>query len=319
MSTDFELFDNPTDCISRVAFHPHNSDILLSTSWDGNAYLHNIRANRTRSKLGTGAALLDGCFSERDPNTTCFAGGLMGTVCKLDLHNYKAENIGKHEKPVRTVQHCKETNLVISGSWDSTCRFWDPSMNSAVNRIDLPDKVYAMDLHNTMLIVGMANRQIYLFDTRRPDHPIQRRESSLKYQTRTLQMFPDGSGFVIGSIEGRVAVEYVDASESVQQGKYAFKCHREPCAGPTPLDPPCELVYSVNAVAFHPVHGTFATGGSDGVVSVWDAKNRKRVKQLSPKYPSSISSLTFSHDGQWLAVASSYGFEEGEKEYHYVL
>lgn len=320
-ASDFELFDNPTDGITRVAFHPTNSDILLSTSWDGNVYLHNVRANRTRAKLGTGAALLDGCFSQRDPTTTCFAGGLMGTVCKLDVHNYKTVVLGKHDGAVKAVQHCVGNNLVVSGSWDATCRFWDPNSNSlaATHRIDLPDKVYAMDLSKDLLLVAMANRQVYLFDTRRPDTPMQRRESSLKYQTRCIAFFPDATGFVIGSVEGRVGVEYVDADDAIQQQKYAFKCHREPCAGATPQDQPRELVYPVNAVAFHPTYGTFATGGSDGVVSVWDAKQRKRVKQLSPKYPSSIASLSFSHDGQYLAVASSYMFEQGEREYHYMF
>jgi cell cycle arrest protein BUB3 len=112
-----------------------------------------------------------------------------------------------------------------------------------------------------------------------------------------------------------VGVEYVDASDAVQARKYAFKCHREAAAGPTPADPPCELVYPVNSLAFHPGYGTFSTGGADGVVCIWDAVNRKRVKQLSPKYPSSISSLDFSHDGRFLAIASSYCFEEGEREY----
>ena len=60
-------------------------------------------------------------------------------------------------------------------------------------------------------------------------------------------------------------------------------------------------------------HGTFASGGADGVVSLWDGFNKKRLKQY-PKYPTSISALAFSSDGQTLAVASSYGYEEGEKE-----
>jgi hypothetical protein len=36
----------------------------------------------------------------------------------------------------------------------------------------------------------------------------------------------DGSGYCLSSIEGRVAVEYLDPDAQVQQYKYAFKCHR---------------------------------------------------------------------------------------------
>jgi cell cycle arrest protein BUB3 len=36
------------------------------------------------------------------------------------------------------------------------------------------------------------------------------RDSSLKYQTRCVRFFPNGSGMAVGSIEGRVAIEYLD-------------------------------------------------------------------------------------------------------------
>lgn len=88
-------------------------------------------------------------------------------------------------------------------------------------------------------------------------------------------------------------------------------------------------------------YGTFATGGCDGYVNVWDGNNKKRLYQVNicrrtfgfchsvstdwyadcfywnnlqyPKYPSSIAALSFSKDGKLLAIASSYTFEEGEK------
>jgi cell cycle arrest protein BUB3 len=54
---------------------------------------------------------------------------------------------------------------------------------------------------------------------------------------------------VLSSVEGRVAVEYLDPSPEQQAKKYAFKCHRQG-----------DLIYPVNTMAFHPVFGTFATG-----------------------------------------------------------
>lgn len=60
-------------------------------------------------------------------------------------------------------------------------------------------------------------------------------------------------GYVLSSIEGRVAVEYLDPSQEVQKKKYAFKCHRLKEEG-------IEHVYPVNAISFHSVHNTFATG-----------------------------------------------------------
>ncbi len=72
---------------------------------------------------------------------------------------------------------------------------------------------------------------------------------------------------------GRVAVEYLDPSPEVQKKKYAFKCHRLKEDG-------IENIYPVNAISFHTGHNTFATGGSDGFVNIWDGFNKKRLCQF---------------------------------------
>ncbi|KAG6491141.1 hypothetical protein ZIOFF_052473 [Zingiber officinale] len=100
-----------------------------------------------------------------------------------------------------------------------------------------------------------------------------------------------------------VAMEKIEKQSGAWE-EYAFKCHRKSEAGR-------DTVYPVNAMAFHPIYGTFATGGCDGYVNVWDGNNKKRLYQYS-KYPTSIAALSFNRDGRLLAVASSYTFEEGE-------
>ena len=64
--------------------------------------------------------------------------------------------------------------------------------------------------------------------------------SPLKYQTRCVATFPDRSGYLVGSIEGRVAVHHVDDSQ--QARNFTFKCHREGAD-----------IFAVNAINFHPV------------------------------------------------------------------
>jgi WD40 repeat protein len=71
-----------------------------------------------------------------------------------------------------------------------------------------------------------------------------------------------------------VAIDYFSAEE--QDRKYAFKCHRATIEG-------VHTVWPVNCIAFHPI-GTFATGGCDGYVNVWDGQNKKRLCQFH-KYP----------------------------------
>ena len=50
------------------------------------------------------------------------------------------------------------------------------------------------------------------------------------------------------------------------------------------------------------------------MVNLWDASLKKKLKQFED-YPTSISALRFSPDGSKLAVASSYTFEEGERDH----
>lgn len=98
-----------------------------------------------------------------------------------------------------------------------------------------------------------------------------------------------------------MAVEYPNPSPDVQ--KHVFNCHRaKDSAG-------MEQIYPVNAIAFHNLYNTFATGGSDGHVNIWDGFNKKRLCQFH-KYPSSIAALSFSPDGSLLAIGSSFLYEQ---------
>lgn len=86
-----------------------------------------------------------------------------------------------------------------------------------------------------------------------------------------------------------------------------------------------EILFSFS---FHPTYNTFATGGSDGYVNIWDGFNKKRLCQFH-QYHTSITSLSFNHNGlckffNWililiaffkisgsiLAIACSYLLEE---------
>ena len=85
--------------------------------------------------------------------------------------------------------------------------------------------------------------------------------------------------------QGRVAIESfsttADSSPPTESrppsASYAFKCHRVPVPAGAAGGGGEDRIYPVNAVAFHPVHGTFATGGGDGGVCIWDYKNKKRL------------------------------------------
>ena len=145
--------------------------------------------------------------------------------------------------------------------------------------------------------------------------PLQERESALKFMIRDIAAMPSDLGFAGSSIEGRVAVEWFDPSEEGQKKKYAFKCHRKKT---TQTDPQTgqpedvDVVYPVHALAFHPIHGTFASGGGDGTVALWDPTAKRRLKAYEP-LGSSVAAMAFSCDGKFLAMGASPGFESGDE------
>ena len=222
--------------------------------------------------------------------------------------------VGTHDDAVKCVEYDHETGMIISGGWDKKLKAWDPRLpldRRCVADVDLPGKVYSMSLstgERKKLVVAMSGRAVHVYTpvglTLGDAAPEQSRESPIAHQSRCVACWPDGAGFVLSSVEGRVAWEYMDQSEETQAKKYAFKCHRAKDGG-------LETVYPVHAVAFHP-WGTFATGGGDGVVNVWDGAVKKRLYQY-PKYPTSVAAMAFNAEGTKLAIAASYTGEEGEK------
>ena len=175
--------------------------------------------------------------------------------------------------------------IVASSSWNRQFCLWNVHTKTLVAPIvELPGKAFAMDVdvEHQRVFVATSNRRIVIVDcSSSPNNNnfkpaiVMDRESSLKFQTRCLAVFPGGrGGFAVGSVEGRVGVEYLEdesmtttTTTTTSGKKYAFKCHR---VG--------DVVYPVNCITFHPrMTETFATGGCDGSVVLWDGGNKKKV------------------------------------------
>ncbi|KAJ2747621.1 mitotic spindle checkpoint protein Bub3 [Coemansia sp. BCRC 34301] len=301
----YELAQPPSDGISQVLFHPTDALQLLVASWDQQVRVYDVDANRLlASHHGHKAAVLSVAYS----NNCAFSGGLDRRLLAWEGGYAQTREIGRHDGEVSAVEFALSHNMLFSGGWDRTLRAWDARLQAhaaEVKTLAMDERVYSMSTQGDLLAVALAGRMLLIYDVRKLESPLQVRESSLKYPTRCVQLMPDCAGFVGSSVEGRVAVEYFNSTD---RQNYAFKCHRQPA------DDGVDMVYPVNSVAFHPVHHTFVTGGSDGVVALWDPDNKKRLKQYQG-YAASISSLSFNATGSVLAVASSYTYEEGEKDH----
>lgn len=305
-ANEYKLDTPPTDCIQSVKFSQLDSHHLLTASWDCTVRLYDVSANKQRIQYTHEAPVFDVAFQG---NNWCWSGGADNQLKRFDFQSYTDSTVGYHNEPIRVVEYVSDVNLVASGGWDSQLKLWDPRLSDSsqlkpIASHLLPDKVYTMSVCGDKLIIGTAGRKVVIWDLKMMTHEL--RESQIKYQIRCIKAFADHTGFVVSSIEGRVAVEYLDQSPEIQKQRYAFKCHRNKDSTTG-----MEFIYPVNAISFHQKYNTFATGGSDGYVSVWDGQKKKRIVQFH-KYPTSISSLSFSPDGHKLAIACSnlHAYEE---------
>jgi cell cycle arrest protein BUB3 len=298
------LPDSPSDGISSLSYLP-DSHLLASTSWDGSVRIHDTKESSLKLTHSMEVPLL----SLTTLTDTVVTGGLDGKINLLRLTDKEPTLIGKH----RDKQACSclaatsDANLVGSAGWHSKMHLWDIRQQQPVATVELPGKAFAMDYDpkNNRFVVATSGRRTCFIDVRNTDAElVLDRESTLKFQTRTVRFFPEGDGIAMGSIEARVGIEYLEELGLPARGKkYAFKCHR---VG--------DLVYPVNCIEFHPKYGTFATGGAEGTVVMWDGLNKKKLATL-PQFPTSIAAMAFHPDGSELAIASSYTFEDGEREH----
>jgi cell cycle arrest protein BUB3 len=246
----------------------------------------------------------------------------------LNVEADQLSSLGRHHRddPMKPGVSClksiRDSSLLASAGWNGVFHLWDVRAGSAAAAeasIQLPGKAFSMDASDQQLaVVATAHRRNVFIDLRNCSHAtttnndstntniLLDRGSSLKYQTKCIQFFPNCQGIAVGSIEGRVAIEYLDDIPidlpPTNKKKYAFKCHRI-----------SDVIYPVNAIAFHPQHDTFATGGADGTVITWDGNSIKKIATVA-KLPTSVACVAFHPEGKQMAMASSYTFEEGERE-----
>ncbi|ORZ40030.1 WD40 repeat-containing protein [Catenaria anguillulae PL171] len=311
--------DPPGDGISSIAFNPSPAHAahLLTSSWDSTVRLYDVESmSPANPPVHLQSPVTKAVWAGAHDPTTVYATTIDGSLHQVNMNGGAQSVLGKHDQGLGCVVSCPGENVVYTGGWDSTLRVWDPRSSSPCvsNHLQM-GKVLALDvtasdqaLGAPLLVLATHNNKVLIYDRRDLSKSLQHRESQLRYMTRALRCTPDGEGFAMSSTEGRVAVEFFDASEASIARRFAFKCHRQQVEG-------VEHVYPVNDLVFHPKHTmTFASAGADGVVGIWDGIKKKRIRAL-PRQATSISSVSFSPTGDKLAMAVSYTWEEGDKEH----
>ncbi|KAI6711300.1 hypothetical protein PZA11_003624 [Diplocarpon coronariae] len=300
LSNDVALNNPPDDSISDLAFSPQSMHLAVA-SWDKKVRIYEI----TSTGGSTGKAFFDSegpvlsCDWSPDGTKVVGAGAdKAARVIDLGAGTNTSTQVAAHDQPIRCVKYFTPPGasapMIVTGSWDKTIKYWDLRQSTAVATITCQERVYTLDVKKNLLVVGTADRYINVINLSDPTKFYKTIQSPLKWQTRVVSCFTDATGFAVGSIEGRCAIH----------SNFSFKCHRDP--------PQNNMtnVYSVNAISYHPVHGTFSTAGSDGTFHFWDGVAKHRLKGY-PAVGGTISATAFDSKGDIFAYAVSYDWSKG--------
>lgn len=149
----------------------------------------------------------------------------------FDIATGQSTQIAQHDDTIKCIRFLEQGNIVATGSWDKTIKYWDLRSPQPIGTVQLPERCYAMDAKGPLMVVGTAEKHVCIFDLNNPTvifkvnysliiqyasakPTLQQVTSPLKWQTRTVSCFTDGKGFAIGSIEGRVGIQYVDDKDA---------------------------------------------------------------------------------------------------------
>ncbi|XP_019170528.1 PREDICTED: mitotic checkpoint protein BUB3.3-like [Ipomoea nil] len=266
---------------------------------DNSLRLYDVESSKLRLESQGEAALLDCCLEN---DSVAFSAASDGSIHRYDMHSGHKSTIGNHDDMATFVEYSPETCQLITAGWDKNIIFWDAqSANSVGHLNNLTSEPKSMSLSGFNLMVAIDS-SVIIYDFRSLRKSVHKKDIRVKCVRPILHY----EGFVVGSVDGRVALEYI--CESNLDKGYAFRCHPKGTDGRNRVE-------SVNDIAFSPLNsGSFVTGDNEGYVIMWDACYKKRLFEFS-RYPNSIASLSYNHDGFLLAVASSYTYQEaGERE-----
>ena len=126
-------------------------------------------------------------------------------------------------------------------------------------------------------------------------------------------MFHEQQCYCIGTIEGRVAVRYIEERVDVEckpgepdklKNSFSFRCHRQGA-----------YIYPIHCIDTHPhaeFRDVFATAGSDGCLGFWNKAKKLKLKEYQTFLNrNTISALAWNAPGTLAAYAASYDYHRG--------
>ena len=297
----------PRDTISSLAWAPlalaQQKNFLAASSWDKTVKVWGIQKTSPTSVDSTPVANFDNnmpildCTISKDGNVYyagCCQTAKTGSLAQTGT---PPRQVAAHDHPIKSCKWSDEANVLATGCWEGKVKIWDTKSQNPGKVFDVGAPVVDMCITGRMMTVLTA-KHIYVHDlSTMTQHPVVQPHKGLREQMRAIENFTDQTGFIVSSIGGRAAMMWLNNSTN----DFSFRCHREN----SNVD-----VFSVNCISVHPEFHSFATSGSNGVVSVWDGAKKEKIVNIAV-VRNTISAGRFDSTGQIFAYAASYDWTKG--------
>ncbi|MGB3310328.1 MAG: protein kinase [Nodosilinea sp.] len=191
-----------------------------------------------------------------------------------------------HRGPVRTVVFSPEGNAIISGGEDSQLIQWTLADYSGQILPLSGWQITALLVipHDGTLAVGSGDGRIYLWPLGRGNAP----KTLVHHQDQVTALAVEREGNLL-----------VSGGRDRTLRLWSLPSGRLTRTLTAPKDP-------ITALACHPYDGRIVSGDQAGLVQVWSAKNPDEGLVIH-KSSSSVTALTISPNGDWLAIGADNG------------
>lgn len=153
------------------------------------------------------------------------AAGADNAIHVMDRKHEETMKLDAHTSSVRAVRFFRapwdNRYLLASASWDGTVRYWDLRQPQPINMLQLPERVFAMDVAESLLTAATAGRQIHFIDLRQSwSQPRLSVESPLSHHTTSISVSRDGCCAAVSGVDGRAAAYH--SLGNADASKYVF-------------------------------------------------------------------------------------------------
>ena len=304
--------------VSSVAFNP-DSQTFASASFDGTVKLWKFNQQepdrtlsfglQARHNDNDGGGIFSIAFSPKGQKLAVGCGD--GKIRIRDLSSPDTDSIPAlegHTKEIWSVAFSRDGRLLASGSRDKKVCLWDltTDQNQLISVVECPDEIWsiAFDTEGKMLAASCLNGTVQVWQLS-PSNQLENAkilaisQEQLKENERNRQIYsiafsPNGQYLVAGGQDGNTY--FWDLSQLSESSSRILPDRNKEISGE-------DLERII--VAFSPDGKKLALGSTNGRLQLRkQTDNNCNFTQEKPinleDTPGGISSLAFSHDGQWL-------------------